>query len=147
VGQLACRVVRADQPNFFDSTGCSLSGRRVPFHAVAGKEQGQYDRAEEVLAPHGCACALRKVMLDRIGGFDEDFSATSKPRISACGDNSQMENAGSAVQRWSATRSCDGRQNPSQGYHVERNVIIASGMDARAFSCSSAALHAEPLTP
>jgi GT2 family glycosyltransferase len=26
-----------------------------------------------VLAPHGCACALRKTMLDRIGGFDEDF--------------------------------------------------------------------------
>jgi GT2 family glycosyltransferase len=74
VGQLACRVVRADQPNFFDSAGLLLypDGVARP-RAWQEKDQGQYDRAEEVLAPHGCACALRKAMLDRIGGFDEDF--------------------------------------------------------------------------
>ena len=74
VGQLACRVVRADQPNFFDSAGLLLypDGVARP-RAWQEKDQGQYDRAEEVLAPHGCACALRKAMIDRIGGFDEDF--------------------------------------------------------------------------
>lgn len=74
VGQLACRVVRADQPNFFDSAGLLLypDGVARP-RAWQEKDQGQYDRAEEVLAPHGCACALRKAMLERIGAFDEDF--------------------------------------------------------------------------
>jgi GT2 family glycosyltransferase len=74
VGQLACRVVRADQPNVFDSTGLLLYPDGVcRSRGWQEKNMGQYDRAEEVLAPHGCACALRKAMLDRIGGFDEDF--------------------------------------------------------------------------
>ena len=74
VGQLACRVVRADQPNFFDSAGLLLYPDGVcRSRGWQEKNMGQYDRAEEVLAPHGCACALRKLMLDRIGGFDEDF--------------------------------------------------------------------------
>jgi GT2 family glycosyltransferase len=74
IGQLACRIVRADQPNFFDSAGLLLypDGVSRP-RGWEEKDLGQYDRAEEVLAPHGCACALRKDMLDRIGGFDEDF--------------------------------------------------------------------------
>ena len=74
VGQLACRVVQADKPHFFDSTGLLLYPDGVSrSRGWQEKDQGQYDRAEEVLAPHGCACALRKAMLDRIGGFDEDF--------------------------------------------------------------------------
>ena len=74
VGQLACRVVQADRPNFYDSVGLLLypDGIARP-RGWQEKDQGQYDRAEEVLAPHGCACALRKAMLDQIGGFDEDF--------------------------------------------------------------------------
>jgi len=74
VGQLACRVVRADQPNFFDSVGLLLYPDGVcRSRGWQEKNLGQYDRSEEVLAPHGCACALRKAMLDEIGGFDEDF--------------------------------------------------------------------------
>ena len=74
VGQLACRVVRADQPNFFDSVGLLLYPDGVcRSRGWQEKNMGQYDRAEEVLAPHGCACALRRAMLDQIGGFDEDF--------------------------------------------------------------------------
>lgn len=74
VGQVACRVVRADQPNFFDSVGLLLypDGVSRP-RGWQEKDQGQDDRAETVLAPHGCACALRKAMLDRIGGYNEDF--------------------------------------------------------------------------
>jgi len=74
VGQLACRVVQADKPHIFDSAGLLLYPDGVSrSRGWQEKDQGQYDRAEEVLAPHGCACALRKAMLDRIGGFDEDF--------------------------------------------------------------------------
>ena len=74
VGQLACRVVQADKPHIFDSAGLLLYPDGVSrSRGWQEKDQGQYDRPEEVLAPHGCACALRKLMLDRIGGFDEDF--------------------------------------------------------------------------
>lgn len=74
VGQLACRVLQAERPNFFDSVGLLL----YPDGACRAKgweekDLGQYDQPEEVIAPHGAACALRKEMLDRIGGFDEDF--------------------------------------------------------------------------
>ena len=73
-GQLACRVVQSDRPHFFDSAGLLLypDGVSRP-RGWQEKDQGQYDTAEEVLAPHGCACALRTAMLDRIGRFDEDF--------------------------------------------------------------------------
>lgn len=74
VGQLACRVVQADRPHFFDSAGLLVypDGVSRP-RGWQEKDIGQYDRAEEVLAPHGCACALRTSMIDQIGGFDEDF--------------------------------------------------------------------------
>ena len=73
-GQLACRIVQADQPNFFDSVGLLLYPDGVcRSRGWEEKDLGQYDRAEEVLAGHGCACAMRKAMLDHVGGFDEDF--------------------------------------------------------------------------
>ncbi len=42
---------------------------------TGAKDEGQYDREEEVLWPDGCAAMYRKKMLDEIGGFDEDFFA------------------------------------------------------------------------
>jgi GT2 family glycosyltransferase len=73
-GQLACRVVQMDQPHYFDSTGLLLYPDGIArTRGWQEKDIGQYDRPEEVLAPHGCACALRKPMLDSIGLFDEDF--------------------------------------------------------------------------
>ncbi len=38
-------------------------------------DRGQYDRIEETAWPDGCAALYRRQMLDRIGGFDEDFFA------------------------------------------------------------------------
>ncbi|MBI3666846.1 MAG: glycosyltransferase family 2 protein [Acidobacteria bacterium] len=38
-------------------------------------DRGQYDRLEETAWPDGCAAMYRKEMLERIGGFDEDFFA------------------------------------------------------------------------
>jgi GT2 family glycosyltransferase len=74
VGQLACRVLQASRPNFFDSVGLLLYPDGVcRSRGWEEKDLGQYDQAVEVIAPHGCACALRKAMLDEIGGFDEDF--------------------------------------------------------------------------
>jgi GT2 family glycosyltransferase len=74
VGHLACRVLQAHRPNFFDSAGLLLYPDGVcRSRGWEEKDLGQYDEAREVIAAHGCACALRKAMLDEIGGFDEDF--------------------------------------------------------------------------
>lgn len=76
VGMLACRVMRYDRPHCFDSAGLLLypDGVCRP-RGWEEKDLGQYDRAEEVLAPHGCAAAYRRSMLDELGGFDEDYFA------------------------------------------------------------------------
>jgi GT2 family glycosyltransferase len=39
------------------------------------RDEGQFDRQEEVLWPDGCAALYRREMLRQIGGFDEDFFA------------------------------------------------------------------------
>jgi GT2 family glycosyltransferase len=74
VGMLACRVHRHSEPNCFDSAGLLLypDGVSRP-RGWQEKDLGQYDRADQVLAPHGCAGAYRKSMLDDIGGFDEAY--------------------------------------------------------------------------
>jgi GT2 family glycosyltransferase len=126
VGQLACRVVQMDKPHVFDSAGLLLypDGVSRP-RGWQEKDQGQYDRAEEVLAPHGCACALRKVMLDRIGGFDEDFFCYFEDLD--LGVRGQLAGwkcwyvPGSRVRhRKSATA---GNYSVFKAYHVERNRL------------------------
>lgn len=74
IGMLACRIHRMEQPNVFDSAGLLLypDGVCRP-RAWQEKDLGQYDRIEEVLAPHGCACAYNKAMLADTGDFDEAY--------------------------------------------------------------------------
>jgi GT2 family glycosyltransferase len=71
VGMLACRIHRKQEPNVFDSAGLLIypDGICRP-RGWQEKDLGQYDRAEQVLAPHGCACAYRKAMLADTGDFD-----------------------------------------------------------------------------
>jgi GT2 family glycosyltransferase len=73
-GMLACRINRLEEPNVFDSVGLLIypDGVCRP-RGWQEKDLGQYDRPEQVLAPHGCACAYRKAMLDEIGAFDEAY--------------------------------------------------------------------------
>ncbi len=126
VGQLACRVVRADQPNFFDSTGLLLYPDGVcRSRGWQEKNMGQYDRAEEVLAPHGCACALRKAMLDRVGGFDEDFFCYLEDldlgvRAQLAGWKCWYVPSTLVRHRKSATA---GNYSVFKAYHVERNRL------------------------
>lgn len=126
VGQLACRVVRADQPNFFDSVGLLLYPDGVcRSRGWEEKDLGQYDRAEEVLAPHGCACALRRTMLDRIGFFDEDFFCYLEDldlgvRGQLAGWKCWYVPTARVRHRRSSTA---GNHSVFKAYHVERNRI------------------------
>ena len=126
VGQLACRVVQADKPNFYDSAGLLLypDGVARP-RGWQEKDQGQYDRPEEVLAPHGCACALRKTMLDQVGSFDEDFFCYFEDLD--LGMRGQLAGWKCWYVPTSAVRhkksSTAGNYSVFKAYHVERNRL------------------------
>jgi GT2 family glycosyltransferase len=72
----ASKILRYDDPTRIDKTGhvIYLDGQNRG-RGTGEIDRGQYDTPEEVLWPDGCAAMYRRAMLDRIGGFDEDFFA------------------------------------------------------------------------
>jgi GT2 family glycosyltransferase len=76
VGMAASKVLVWEDPRRIDKVGHLIypDGQNKG-RGSGALDTGQYDREEEVLWPDGCAAMYRKEMLDRIGGFDEDFFA------------------------------------------------------------------------
>jgi GT2 family glycosyltransferase len=76
VGMAASKVLVWEDPRRIDKVGHLIypDGQNKG-RGSGALDTGQYDREEEVLWPDGCAALYRKTMLDRIGGFDEDFFA------------------------------------------------------------------------
>ena len=72
----ACKVLVWEDPRLIDKVGHLIypDGQNKG-RGSGALDIGQFDRQEEVLWPDGCAAMYRKEMLDRIGGFDEDFFA------------------------------------------------------------------------
>ncbi len=76
VGMAASKVLVWEEPARIDKVGHLIFPDGQNRGRGAGAiDRGQFDREEEVLWPDGCAAMYRKSMLDRIGGFDEDFFA------------------------------------------------------------------------
>jgi GT2 family glycosyltransferase len=76
IGMAASKVLVWEEPARIDKTGHLIFPDGQNKGRGAGQpDHGQFDREEEVLWPDGCAALYRKSMLDRIGGFDEDFFA------------------------------------------------------------------------
>jgi GT2 family glycosyltransferase len=76
VGMAASKVLVWEDPKRIDKAGHLIFPDGQNRGRGAGAvDRGQFDREEEVLWPDGCAAMYRKSMLDRIGGFDEDFFA------------------------------------------------------------------------
>jgi len=76
VGMAASKVLVWEDPGRIDKVGHLIFPDGQNRGRGSGTEdRGQYDREEEVLWPDGCAAMYRKEMLERIGGFDEDFFA------------------------------------------------------------------------
>jgi hypothetical protein len=76
VGMAASKVLVWEDPGRIDKVGHAIwpDGQNRG-RGSGARDHGQYDREEEVLWPDGCACMYRRAMIDRIGGFDEDFFA------------------------------------------------------------------------
>lgn len=76
VGMAASKILVYADPTRIDKAGHLIYPDGQNRGRGSGEtDQGQYDCVEEVLWPDGCAAMYRKEMLDRIGGFDEDFFA------------------------------------------------------------------------
>ena len=76
VGMAASKILVWEDPTRIDKVGHLIFPDGQNRGRGAGAlDRGQFDREQEVLWPDGCAAMYRKSMLDRIGGFDEDFFA------------------------------------------------------------------------
>jgi GT2 family glycosyltransferase len=129
IGMLACRVLRYSETNYFDSAGLLLypDGVCRP-RGWAEKDLGQFDRPDEVIAPHGCAAMLEKSMLDDLGGFDERFFAYLEDfdlgmRAQLCGWKCWYVPTAIVRHRKSALF---GNYSKFKAYHVERNRIYCA---------------------
>ena len=76
VGMAASKILVHEDPKRIDKVGhlIYLDGQNRG-RGTGQIDRGQFDRAEEVLWPDGCAAMYRRAMLDEIGLFDEDFFA------------------------------------------------------------------------
>lgn len=76
VGMAASKILVYEDPKRIDKAGHLIYPDGQNRGRGSGElDHGQYDRVEEVLWPDGCAAMYRREMLDKIGGFDEDFFA------------------------------------------------------------------------
>lgn len=126
VGALACRIHRREEPNVFDSAGLLIypDGVGRP-RGWQEKDLGQYDRADQVVAPHGCACAYRRTMLDDTGGFDEIYFCYLEDldlgmRAQLAGWKCWYVPTSRVLHHKSATA---GNYSKFKAYHVERNRV------------------------
>ena len=126
VGSLACRIHRREEPNVFDSAGLLIypDGVGRP-RGWQEKDLGQFDRPDQVVAPHGCACAYRRTMLDDTGGFDEIYFCYLEDldlgmRAQLAGWKCWYVPTAKVLHHKSATA---GNYSKFKAYHVERNRI------------------------
>jgi GT2 family glycosyltransferase len=76
VGMAASKVVCWQDAKRIDKVGHVIySDGQNRGRGTGERDCGQYERIEEVLWPDGCAAMYSREMLDRVGGFDEDFFA------------------------------------------------------------------------
>ena len=76
IGMAASKVLVWEDPRRIDKAGHLIFPDGQNRGRGSGAlDEGQYDREEEVLWPDGCAALYRREMIERIGGFDEDFFA------------------------------------------------------------------------
>ncbi|HVN06339.1 MAG TPA: glycosyltransferase family 2 protein [Bryobacteraceae bacterium] len=74
IGMAAAKVLVYEDPSRIDKAGHLIYPDGQNRGRGTGEiDRGQYGQIEECLWPDGSAAMYRKAMLDRIGGFDEDF--------------------------------------------------------------------------
>jgi GT2 family glycosyltransferase len=75
-GMFAANIRMFDHHEVFDSTGLLVYPDGIcRSRGWLEKDLGQYDEADEVLCPNGCAAVYRRSMIEEVGFFDEAYFA------------------------------------------------------------------------
>jgi GT2 family glycosyltransferase len=76
IGMCCPKILRAEDKRLIESIGHWVYADGLSrCRGRLEEDRGQYDRAEDVLVPSGCAVLLRREMLDDVGLLDDDFFA------------------------------------------------------------------------
>jgi GT2 family glycosyltransferase len=77
VGMWAPKILSIEKPDQIDSVGGLLLCQDgiARGRGRLKRDIGQYDNIKDILLPSACSALYRKIMLDEIGYFDEDFFA------------------------------------------------------------------------
>ena len=126
VGMWASKILSYDNPDIIDNVGLLM----YPDGLGRGKgrlekDEGQYDQAGESFFPSGCAGLYRRVMLDEIGLFDEEFFAYADDvdlglRARLAGWQCIYVPSAKVYHKYSASSSA---HSPFKAFLVERNRI------------------------
>lgn len=76
IGACQCKLILDGTDNIIDCVGEYLGPNGFLIQlAISGKEKdvGQFNRITEILAPKGAGMIIRKDVLDKIHGFDDDY--------------------------------------------------------------------------
>lgn len=75
-GMFAANIRMHDRREVFDSTGLLVYPDGIcRSRGWLEQDTGQYDEADEVLCPNGCAALYRRSMIEDVGFFDEAYFA------------------------------------------------------------------------
>jgi GT2 family glycosyltransferase len=75
-GMAASKILVWEEPSRIDKAGHLIYPDGQNRGRGTGQlDRGQFDRAEEVLWPDGCAAMYKRAMLEDVGDFDEEFFA------------------------------------------------------------------------
>jgi GT2 family glycosyltransferase len=76
VGMWASKILSMDEPDVIDNVGLLLYRDGTGRGKGRGeRDNGQYDRPEEVFFPSGCAALYSRDLLDAVGLLDEEYFA------------------------------------------------------------------------
>jgi GT2 family glycosyltransferase len=123
VGSCGCKIISYYNRNIMDSAGLVIS--RDGMSRGRGREEpiNFYNNNEEILIPSGCAALYRRIALDEVGLFDEDFFCYCEDtdlglRLQLYGWKSFYIANSLVYHRYSST---SGKYSPFKAYLVERN--------------------------
>lgn len=74
VGMCASKILNYYDRSVLDNTGLLMYRDGIARgRGRLERDEGQYEREEEIFFPSGCACLYRREIFEQLGDFDEDF--------------------------------------------------------------------------
>jgi GT2 family glycosyltransferase len=128
-GMAASKILLNMESREIDSVGMLIYPDGIGRQKGRGEiDYGQYDREKEILFAHGAAAIYRKLMLDEIGLFDEDFFAYAEDtdiglRAQLAGWKAVTAPKAVVYHKYSATT---GKYTSLKAMLIERNRIMAA---------------------